>query len=333
MSYNEAYELTLTTLKTFANTLKHKNGFFYHFVDINTGERVWNSEISSMDTAIFIAGALTAGQFFENTEVTRLAQSLYERINWTWMTNGKDILCMGWKPETGFLPYYWDSFNESMLAYILACGSPTHGLTKRHWEAWRRPIGRYGNHEFIYSETGSLFVYQYPHVWINFKDIKDRGVNYWDNTIQATYANRQFCIDHQNIHQTYGPNSWGLSASLGPQGYKGYGAKPGNIIHDGTVAPYASAASLPLTPEISIPALQNLYEAHGSTLYGFYGFRDAFNIDRSWFADKYIGINQGLTVTMIENYLTQLTWQHFMKTDAFKKWYTKCISTDIGNTD
>lgn len=323
MDFDDAYHKTLTALRTTLNTLEHKNGFFYHFVNLKTGKRAWSSEVSSMDTALFIAGALVAKAYFKDSEIATIAQQLYERVDWTWMTNGKNSLCMGWKPESDFLPYYWHTFNESLLAYILAIGSPTHPLPSSIWHNIKRPVARYKDQELVYSQTGSLFVYQYPHIFVNFKDEIEDGFSYWKNTIAATYANRQFCIDMQGTYSAYGKNTWGLTASDGPKGYKGYGAKPGINLHDGTIAPSAIAGSLPLTPEISIPALRYIYDTYKNHIYGFYGFRDSFNINQSWFSNKYIGNNQGLTLTMIENYLNGFVWKHFEQSEAFLNWKEK----------
>ncbi len=331
LDYDEAFKMTLKALKTIENTVEHKNGFYYHFVDLKTGQRVWSSEISSMDTALFIAGALTAGQFFKNSEISDIAQRLYERIDWEWMTNGKSSLAMGWKPELGFLPYYWHTYNESLLAYVLAIGSPTHPISKQYWINVKRPLGNYKDYTMVYSQTGSLFVYQYPHLFIDFKNINDHGLNHWTNTIAATYANRQFCIDHQKEYRSYGENAWGLTASGGPQGFKGYGAKPGVNLHDGTLSPSAAIGSLPLTPEISLPALRHFYDTYKNHLYGFYGFRDSFNLSQSWFSNKYIGINQGLSMLMIENYLTGFIWTNFMQTSAFDTWFELCIQSQENN--
>ena len=320
MDYEESYDLCLKSLQTANMILEHENGFFYRFVDLKTGQRVWNSEVSSMDTSLFIAGALVAGQYFKNSEVSKLAQELYDRVNWTWMCNNTNSLSMGWKPESGFLPYYWHTFNESILTYILATGSSTHALPISYWHSIKKPKGTYKDQSLVYSQTGSLFVYQIPHVFVNFKQITDNGLNYWNNTIAATYANRQFCIDNSNTYKSYGENSWGLTASDGPNGYKGYGAKPGINIHDGTVSPSAAAGSLPLTPEISIPALRYMYDNYKNHIYGFYGFRDSFNINQSWFSNKFIGINQGLTLCMIENYMESFVWTYFEQSDAYHNW-------------
>ncbi len=307
-SFEESYNMCLKLLQTFDQKLKNEHGFFYHFVDPETGERAWNSEASTIDTAIFISGALLAGEYFKKTEVEKLANKLYGQIDWNWMTNNTSLLSMGFKPESDFLPYYWNTFNEGILAYILGIGSKTHPLPASSWTELKR----------LKSNTESLFVYQYPQIWVNFKNIKDN--DYWQNAVDATYANRQFCIDNKDKFKTYSETSWGLTASIGPEGYKAYGANPEHNIHDGTVAPSAVAGSVPFAPEICIPTLQYMYQTYGSKLYGFYGFKDAYNIDKNWFADKYVGINQGISVLMIENYINGFVWNYFMELPAVKNW-------------
>jgi len=324
IKHDDAYNAIIKILKTFEEKVETQHGFFYHFVDLSTGKRVWNSELSCFDTTVFICGALLAGEYFKNTEIEKIAKKLYNNVEWTWMANKTNLLCMGWKPEIGFLPYYWDTFNEGILSYILAIGSETYPLKPVSWETIERPVGKYNSTEIIYSETGSLYVYQMPLLWVNFKNLNDKGINYFDNAKKATSLNRQFCIDNQYNFKTYSPTSWGLTACSGPDGYKGYGAKPGAVIHDGTVAPSAVAGSMMLAPEICAPALQKMYETHGKSLYGFYGFKDAYNLDKNWFADVYLGINQGITLLAIQNYLDEFIWKNFMETSAVKNWIKKC---------
>ncbi|OED34922.1 hypothetical protein AB834_05655 [PVC group bacterium (ex Bugula neritina AB1)] len=319
---DKAFDMILTSLHTVEKKLYHKHGFLYSFVDLKTGERAWSSEISSMNTAIFMAGALTAGEYFKDTEISEVADRLFRRVNWDWMTNSKSSLSIGWTPESGFLPYYWHTYNESILAYILALGSPTYPVSTTCWGDIKKPLGSYKDHAFVYSQTGSLFVYQYPHIFVDFKNIDDNGFDHWKNTVEATYANRQFCIDNQEKYTGYGEKSWGLTGSDGPSGFKGYGAKPGSNIHDGTVSPSGPIGSLPLTPEISLPALKNIYKRYDKNIYGFYGFKDSFNLDEAWFSDKYIAINQGLILSMIENYLSGFVWKNFMKTSIYQNWST-----------
>jgi hypothetical protein len=345
---DDAYYLVLKILKTFRNTVPNEKGFFYHFLDMRTGHRAWNSEVSSIDTALFLAGALFAGEYFKGTEAEVLAREIYERVDWPWMLNGKSVLCMGWKPEEGFLPYYWDSYSEAMILYALAIGSGTHPIPAECWSEWKRPVDSYKDYKLIYCTTGSIFTYQYSHAWIDFRELTDRsgllsqagaetvdrysyspglsvGINYYDNSVSAVKANRQFCIDNSDAYKTYGENSWGLSACLGPDGYRGYGAKPGTAFNDGTIPPSGIAGSLPFYPVASMNGLKRLYVDHKDFLYGKYGFKDAFNLDKNWWAEEYLGIDVGITVLMIENYRSSLVWNRFMSISAVKNWISKCF--------
>ena len=306
-----------TTLKFFYEKMESEHGFFYHFVDMETGKRVWDCELSSIDTSLFLAGALTAAQYFESPEVKDLAKKLYERVDWKWMANGSQHLSMGWKPGRTFLSAAWSDYNESMVMYVLALGSPTHPLAPESWAAIKRPRGKYKGHELIMSPP--LFTHQFSHAFIDFRGKRDAYADYFENSVQATLANRQFCIDSSASFKTYGENSWGLTASIGPDGYMAYGAPPGLALHDGTVAPSAAAASIVFTPEYSIAAMRNYYTKYRNELWGRYGFADSFNIGRDFFAPDAYGINVGPTVLMIENYRSGLIWKLFMSRPEVKK--------------
>lgn len=320
-----AEETLRKTMKTLLTKAQHERGFFYHFLDTKSGRRVWQSEASSIDTALLVAGALVAGQYYPGTDIERMANSLYERVDWKWMMNGTDLICMGWKPETGFLPYYWDTYNEQLILQALAVGSPTHSAGKVAWDTWLRLEDEYQGYNVVYSHSGSLFTYQFPHAFIDFKDLDDAGINYFDNSVQATLANKKYSMSARAEHKAYTENSWGLSASVGPGGYKAYGSKPGEGAHDGTIAPYAAASSIIFTPEESVPALRFFYENYKANLYGHFGFKDAFNLDKRWWADEYLGIDQGITLLMLENFLNDgVIWKKFMPLPAIKRWINLC---------
>ncbi|MBN2453142.1 MAG: hypothetical protein JXB40_02620 [Candidatus Omnitrophica bacterium] len=328
IDYDKAYERVLKTLKTFRDNVPNEHGFFYHFLDMRTGSRTWSSELSSIDTALFLAGALFAGEYFKGTEIDSIAQELYRRVEWPWMMNGRPVMCMGWKPESGFLWYYWDSYNEAIILYALAIGSPTYPISKEAWLAWKRPVGTYKDYKLVYCSTGSLFTYQYSHVWIDFRNIYDGDINYFENSVNATKANRQFCIDESSVYSTYGENSWGLTACIGPDGYKSYGAKPGEALNDGTIAPCGMASSFVFDWQESLKGLKYLYENYGSFLYGRYGFKDAFNLDRKWWADEHLGISLGASLLMIENYRSGLIWEKFMGIEFVNRWIDLCMTRE-----
>lgn len=320
-----AYEQLRKTLKNLLTKAQHRKGFFYHFLDARSGRRVWESEASSIDTALLIAGALLAGEYYPGTDVERMARALYERVDWKWMMNSSDLICMGWKPESGFLPYYWDQYSEHLILQALAIGSPTHPVAPETWQSWLRNRDDYRGISVLYSFSGSLFTYQYAHAFIDFKELNDRSVNYFENSKAATMANRNYSLESRAQYQSYSEASWGLSASLGPGGYKAYGAKPGQGLHDGTVAPHAAISSIVFTPEESIRAARFMYDEHGEKLYGHFGFKDAFNLDKRWWASEYLGIDQGITVLMLENFLQDgILWQKFMRLRSIQKWIKLC---------
>lgn len=324
LSRKQSYQQIEKTLKTLLTKAEHQNGFFYHFLDTRTGRRIWNSEASSMDTALLVAGALLAAQYFPNTPIDHMAQKIYERIDWRWMMNHSDFVCMGWKPETGFLPYYWDSYNELMILLALAIGSPTHPIPIKAWERWMRPIDEYNKHRIVFSSSGSLFTYQFAQAFIDFRALKDHDINYFENSREASLANRDYSLSFQNEFAGYQENSWGLSASLGPGGYKAYGGKPGGGEHDGTIAPYAALSSIVFTPEESVAAASHFYETYHSELYGPFGFKDAFNLNKAWWADEYLGIDQGITILMLENFLNEgAVWKKFMTLPGILSWIEK----------
>ena len=330
ISYNEAYERILTTLKTFRDgPVQDKNGFFYHWLNMDTGARYGTCEVSSIDTTLFLAGALFAGQYFRGTEIETIADELYRAADWEWMSNGTKFVNMSWTPESEFGSSYWDSFNEGVLLDVLAIGSPTHPKNIDCWTDMARPNGTYAGYTLIYcSPYNPLFVHQYPHIWIDFRRKEYNGTNYFENSRKATLANRQFCIDHQDDYATYGPKCWGLTAGDDPDGgYNGqYGAEPRDAVgDDGTVQPAAAGGSIMFTPEESIEALKYMYDNYKNFIWGKYGFCDGFNLDRltDWRSEDVIGISQGAIMLAIENYRTGMVWDIFMQipyiTDALNE--------------
>ena len=326
VSAPEASRRALDTLRFFLDRPASPQGFFYHFLDLRSGERSWGSELSSIDTALLVAGAITAGRCFAGTEVERLANTLYERVDWDWMrTDGGAVpqsltMSMGWMPEHGFLPNRWDFYSELMVLYLLALGSPTHPIPSGSWQAWKRLEGEYGGHRCI--EGGPLFMHQYTHAFVDFKGRKDRlGYDYFENSVQCTLANRQFTMDQMARFKTYDEHVWGLTASDTPAGgYDAYGAPPSAWArHDGTVNPSAPAGSIIFTPELSIAALRTIYNRYGHRLWGRYGFGSAFNVDRQWWSREVVGIDTGITLLMIENYRSGLIQDVFMSHPAVRK--------------
>lgn len=317
VSYEDAYKRVLTTLKTFDTKLENKKGFYYHFVHADTGKRAWKSELSSIDTSLFLAGAIFAGEYFKGTEVEKIARRLYEKVDWPWMLNKGKTFSHGWTPETGFIKYRWSRYSEAMIMYLLAIGSPTHPIPANSWDNIIRQISEYKGHIFISAFPNCLFIHQYSHAWVDFRNKHDKYLDYWTNSIQAAEANRKFCIDNMEKYKTYNKNVWGLSASDGPLGYFAYA--PEDRQHDGTVCPYAIAGSVPLIPQFAIPSLKYIKENYGNKVWGKYGFYSSFNSHRNWWSKEYIGIDQGITMCMIENYRTETVWAYFMRNEYIQR--------------
>ncbi|HEV2473665.1 MAG TPA: glucoamylase family protein, partial [Chthonomonadales bacterium] len=276
-----------------------------------TGARAWNCELSSIDSTLLILGALTCSGYWPNTEVSRIANTLYDRMDWTWMlTNGglapdKLVVSMGWKPESGFLGANWSSYCELMELYLLGLGSRTDPLPAKCWNAWARPVVQYDG--FTTLAGGPLFMHQMPEGYFLLKNEReDLGWDYWVSSTAATLINRAYCIDRSGSRKTYSDNVWGLSACDGPSGYSAYGA-PGD--EDGTVAPDTAIASLIFTPKLSMQAADAFYSRYGARLWGRYGFSDGFNIDRNWFDSDVIGIDLGMAMVAIEDERSGLIWR------------------------
>jgi len=309
----EAIARVMTTLRFFRDEMEHVRGFFYHFVDMRTGKRFKDVELSSIDTVLFLAGALTAAGYFEDTEIRSMAWYLYQRVDWPWMCNGSRFLCMGWRPEHGFIDSYWDHFCESPILYILALGAPIHPLPPSCW-TFRRDWGRYGDRLLV--NCPPLFTHQFFQLFLDLRGMADDTLDYFANAREATLANRQFCMDSRPSYPSMGPDFWGLTASMGPNEYQPYGGPPGAMVMDGTIAPAAAGCSIPFTPELSTRVLEFIHRRYGNRAFGPLGFVDAINPDRNWIASQVWAINQGPTLLMIENYRSGLIWRSFMGNPA-----------------
>jgi hypothetical protein len=316
VSKKEAADRVRATLQFFANKADQEHGWFYHWMDVSTGERKWDSETSSIDTAFLLAGALTAGQYFSSDpEIPQLAKDIYSRVDFQWMQNGDPLLLShGWIRGKGFLKYKWDTYCELGLLYVLAIGSPHHAIPAESWYAWQRPFYQYGSYDFI--SGGPLFTHQYSHAWIDFRNRRDRGfLDFFLNSVKATRANQQYSLN-LGLPSTFGPAIWGITASDGPKGYRIYGEIKAFEPVDGTVAPAAAAGSLMFTPDISIPALEAMREHFGDRVFGRYGFVDGYNPTLDWFDTDVVGIDAGITLLSAENLLTGNVWHWFMATEA-----------------
>jgi hypothetical protein len=310
-----------TTLSFVRDRMEHHRGWLYHFVDWRTGDRAWKCEVSSIDTALLIAGALMAGEYFGG-ETKAMAEELHRRIDFPWMLTdggarpGERLIGHGWKPETGFLKSRWDNYSEHLVLNLLALGSPTHPLPAGCWDAWERNRGEYGGFETF--ACAPLFTHQYSHAFIDFRGKRDRaGFDYFESAVQKTKADRQFCVDQSSKFKTYGPNAWGLSACDAPGGhYKAYGSPPGGAMHDGTISVWSTISAVAFAPDLALQAVEHLDQEHGRLLWGRYGFAGAFNLDENWVAKDVIGIDLGAALLLIENHRSGKPWAWFMKNEA-----------------
>ena len=346
MSRAAAVERTLLTLRFFWNSPQgpepdatgHR-GFYYHFLDMQTGRRAWQCELSTVDSAFLLAGALTAGVYFDRkttdeAEIRALSDGLYRRADWIWAQDHGQTITHGWKPESGFLKYRWEGYDEALLLYILALGSPTYPLPESSYVAWASTyewLNCYGI-EHVYA--GSLFTHQLSHVWIDFRGIRDtymraKGIDYFENSRRATYVQQRYATENPLKCTGYGDCCWGITASDGPgpevvkvngierrfYDYIARGVPYGP--DDGTLAPWAVVASLPFAPEIVLPVIHSFIHELELRRDNPYGFKSTFNQTYPkkngshdfWVSPWYYGINQGPVVLMIENHLTGLPWQ------------------------
>jgi len=352
----QARERTLNTLRflwsarqdTAARGCTGHRGFFYHFLEPATGQRFERVELSTMDTALLLAGTLFCQSYFDRAdpgeaEVRALAESLYARVDWRWAQPRPPTVALGWTPEQGFLPYDWRGYNETMLLHLLALGSPTHPVGPDTWRAWTAGY-RWGSfHGQPHLGFAPLFGHQYTHCWIDLRGIRDsvmraHGLDYFENSRRATLAQRAYAIANPSGFAAYGERLWGLSACDGPldstltldgrarsfHTYWARGASFSEVNDDGTVAPTAVAGSIAFAPAVVLPTLVAMRERYGDALFSTYGFVDALNptLDVAvpthhgrvvpgvgWFDTDWLGIDQGPMLIMAENLRTGLVWR------------------------
>ncbi len=340
----EAAERTVTTLRFFWRSPQGPEpdatgykGFYYHFLDLQTGARAWQCELSTIDSALLVGGMLTAAAYFDgNTpaerEIRDLADRLYARVDWRWARNGGATVTHGWKPESGFLPYRWEGYDEALLLYILGLASPTHPLSPRSYRAWASTYEWKTLYDIQLLYAGPLFTHQLSHVWIDFRGIQDafmrkHGIDYFENSRRATLVQQQYAMRNPGGFAHYGELCWGLTASDGPGearltidgverqffDYLARGVPDGP--DDGTIAPWAVITSLPFAPEIILPTVTDFMRWKVGGVHE-YGFKATFNptfpvrgFPNGWVSPWYFGINEGPIVVMIENYRTGLVWR------------------------
>lgn len=319
----QAYERVNGTLDTLLK-MDRVEGFYYHFLNIRTGKRAWNSEVSNIDTAILMMGVLAAGEYFDG-EIAEKARRIYDEINWRWFVDrNRDMFYMGYYPEKGF-EGHWDFYAEQLMLYILAAGSDTHPIEPAVYDAFTRHYVTYGDGKpFIHSWYNSIFTYQFSHAWIDFRDYVDRdGVNWFENSVEASLAHYNYAVKMQPKFKTIGPLAWGLTACDGPNGYDGrYGAPPSgydNTVHrvDDTVPPAGAIGSIVFVPDLVKPAMLNYYSIE--PLKGRYGFKDAYNLSKNWYASDVIGIDKGISLLMLANYQNDAVYRVMMNNEVILK--------------
>jgi hypothetical protein len=307
-------ERTRNTLHFFLNNAQQQHGFFYHFMHMKTGERAFNSEISTIDTSLLLCGVLTCRAYFGDgdREIRSLATQLYERVDWPWFLNGGTTLSMGWKPESGFLEQRWYHYCELMMIYLLGLGSPTHPLPASTWDAWSRPVMEYQGLKYI-SSNDPLFVHQYSQAWFDFRNKRDRYADYFENSVIATHAHRLFCLSLANQFPDYSDDLWGISASDSAHGYTAWGGPPPLGRIDGSVVPCAVGGSVVFLPQDTLRVLHTMRDKYGERAWTRYGLVDAFNPLTNWYNADVLGIDLGIMILMAENSRTGFVWETFMK--------------------
>ncbi len=302
-------ERVRTTLDWHLNHLPEVHGFFYHFSDVETGQRTTGVELSSIDTALLLCGILTARAYFEDARIQSLARQIYERVDWPWMLNGGKTFSMGWHPESGFLDARWERYCELMMIYLLAIGSPTHPVAPEYWNNFTRPVIHYAGYDYI-SGNDPIFTHQYSQAWYDFRGKRDAYADYFANSVTATRAHKAFCLSHP---KWYSEDYWGISASDYAGGYTAWGGPPAQGPLDGTVVPCAAAGSLAFLPADCIAVLRAMRSKWGKHAWGRYGFVDAFHPSANWYDPDVLGIDQGISVLMAENLRSGLVWSTFMR--------------------
>ncbi len=311
------------TLEYFADRAIQERGWFYHWMNIRTGAREWKSELSSIDTALLVAGVVTARQCFAADQpIVRAATRIVERIDYPWMLNGHPtLLSHGWRPESGWIQNRWAEYSEHMILYVLGMGSPTRPLPAASWVAWGRPLFTYGGYTYVHT-VPPLFIHQYSQAWIDFRQFRDPvppQPDWHGNAVIATYAQRQALLDMRKDFPGYSEEMWGVTASDTRRGYKAWGAPPRHPDLDGSVVPAAAGGSLMLAPAITMPVIRAMRARFGDRIYGKYGFTDAFHPIDGWVNPDVIGIDVGITLLSAENLRSGAVWRWFMADDDVKR--------------
>jgi hypothetical protein len=310
-------ERVRNTLSFVATRVPQAHGFFCHFLNFKNGERVFQSEVSSIDTTIFICGVLTCRAYFDDAEIHELADKLYERVDWGWLLHGEKFLSMGWTPERGFIKTRWDSYSELMMIYLLAMGASNPVVSKTSWDAWTRTYFEFNGIRYIGSHA-PLFVHQYSHAWFDFRGKHDKYADYFTNSVIATKVHKLWCLELAREFPDYTEDLWGLTASDSARGYAVWGGPPAMGHLDGSIVPCAAGGSLPFLPEETLRVLRTIHDKYNQRAWQRYGLIDSFNPLTNWYSADVIGIDVGILMLMAENARTGFVWEHFMKNDIAK---------------
>jgi hypothetical protein len=311
ISHAEARLRVVRTLSFLWHTLPTHRGFYFHFANLNTGERMWDSEVSSVDTAILLCGVLTCRQHFADKDIDELAHAIFDRVEWNWLSEDTSLLSHGWTPELGFIPSRWDFYSELMMMYLMGMGSSSHPLTKDAWFAWKRTIFEYDGMRYIGS-FAPLFIHQYSQAWFDFRQKRDRYADYFVNSAIATDVHRRFCVALNPQFVDYSNALWGITASDSTRGYVVWGGPPALGPIDGSIVPAAAGGSLPFQPAMTLRVLHTIRDRYPNA-WCRYGFVDAFNPLTDWYDTDVIGIDTGIIMMMAENLRTGFVWKTFMK--------------------
>ncbi|MBA2116593.1 glucoamylase family protein [Bremerella alba] len=339
----EIQQRVRTMLHSLNDLVAHEKGFVYHFFDIKTGQRMLRSEASSVDTALMLAGAMSASVAFQDdSEIGALAEQLYNRVEWTWLLGENGCLHMGYLPEIGILPHQWDQFSEHLILTLLAIGAPSNPIPPSSWDAWRRePVLKFQGQEFL--SYPPLFVHQYPMAFFDFQNYRaPNGRSFWENAKIAHHAQINFLTKlgakYPQRMGHYGPDLWGITSSDSEFGYRDWGGpyKDGRVEPDreidGTIVPSAAAGALAVLPHEALHTLEFQKDRFGEKIYGHYGFVNAFNPANDWVNPDVIGIDTGISLMMAENMLTGRLWNLFMQHPAAQRGLKLAGFTQTGST-
>ncbi len=318
---NVIRDRVLASLRHLAYEQEHVRGWFYHFVNRKTGDRVWKSEISTIDTALLLAGVLTAAEFFSSdADIPRLARAIYDRVEFDWLLDpATGLLRMGWTPEKGFIRAEWVDYREETILLLLGIGSAAHPIPPRSWFSFERDPAQFDRYRWI--GRGPIFTHQYSHAWIDYRGLRDgppSGLNFFQNSIAATYAHRASCLSLRGEFPSFSNELWGISPSDSEIGYIIWGDAGTKRDFDGSIVPCAPGGSLMFTPEIALPALRYMHGRFADHAYGRYGFVDSFNPQTGWANPDYIGIDQGITLLSAENLRTGAVWNWFSRNERVR---------------